>query len=203
MPDQFLPPLSQTATALAGEEAVLWEFRLFAQVLADEIGHLRSSTPVAAVHREPGFQQGTAWIAGQLRLLDDISRGVTDYLNADHTDAWGPPGKAGDAQAVVRVARQVAAYYRQTLEWAAGMRRAELHPLLVPVAQEASQFVRPLLGPLEELGPDMARQCDTILALPPGSPATLEVGVVFGGFDRTRYKEACDQAAKAFRKGRR
>jgi hypothetical protein len=203
MPDSFSPPLSPTASALVNEEPPLWEFRLFAQVLADEIGLLKGTLPTVAVHREPGFQQGASWIGGELQRLNDISAGVTGCLNADHLDAWGLPGQPGDAHAVVSFARQVSGFYRQTQEWQATMMRADLHPLLHPVAQEAARFGEPLLGPLGALSPDLLRQCDAILALPPGAPAALEVNVVFDGFDRSRYTEALQQASEGYRRGRR
>jgi hypothetical protein len=196
-------PLSPAAEALLRDEPPLWEFRLFAQVLTDEIGaQLNAPTPVTVQH-EPDFRRAASWIGDRLRMLDRISAGVTDLLNADHTDAWGPPGQAGDAQAVVGFARRVAAFYGQALHWSAELRQADLHPLLLPVAQEASRFVEPLLRPLDGLGPDLARQCGAILALPPGSSASIEVSVVFEGFDRSRYTAALKTADKAHRRAGR
>ena len=201
MPEQFSPPLSEAASALVAGEPLLWGFRLFAQVLMDEIGYL-TAAPAVAIHHEQGFQEGAAWLGAQLQVLNDISEAVTDCLNADHTDAWGLPGEAGDAGAIVRFARQVAASYRHALEWGSAVRQADLHPLLQPVAYEQSRFIEPLLGPLRDLGPSIMRQCDAIAALPPGASATIEVNVTFDGFDRSRYSEACKRANAAF-SGRR
>ena len=133
----------------------------------DEIGYV-SAAPTVASHHEQGFEESAAWLASRLQVLNDISQAVTDLLNADHTRAWGPPGEAGDAQAIITFARQVAAFYRQILEWASAVRQANLHPLLQPVAREESRFIEPLLGPLKDLGPSVMRQCDAIAALPPG-----------------------------------
>jgi hypothetical protein len=191
--------LSPAAAALVSEKPPLWEFRLFAQVLADETGALLTAPTDAGVHHEPDFERAASWISDQLRVLDRISAGLTDCLNADHTDAWGPPGQAGDADAAVRFAGQVAGFYGRALEWSAGMRQADLHPLLRPVAQEAARFVEPLLRPLDGLGPDLVRQCQAVLALPPGPPASIELRIVFDGFDRSRYTEALRQASKARR----
>jgi hypothetical protein len=201
MPDQFSPPLSEAASALVAGAPLLWEFRLFAQVLMDEIGYLKPA-PVVATHHEQGFQEGAAWLAAQLQRLNDISEAVTDCLNADHLDAWGLPGESGDAQAVVSLARKVAAFHRQTLEWGSAVRQADLHPLLQPVAREESRFIEPLIGPLRDLGPNIMRQCDAIATLPPGTSATIEVNVVFDGFDRSRHSEACKRANAAFSRRR-
>jgi hypothetical protein len=196
-------PLSPSAEALLRDEPPLWEFRLFAQVLTDEIGAQLNAPPAATVHHEPDFQQAAAWIGEQLHVLDRISAGITDLLNADHTDAWGPPGQAGDPQAVVGLARRVAAFYGQALRWAAELRQADLHPLLRPVAQEASRFAESLMRPLDGLGPDLSRRCGAILALPPGSSASIDVNVVFDGFDRSRYTAAIKAADKAHRRAGR
>ena len=202
MPDQFSPPLTAAASALVAGEPLLWEFRLFAQVLMDEIGYLKAASPTA-IHHEQGFQEGGAWLGAQLQVLNGISEAVTACLNAEHTDAWGLPGEAGDARAIVRFARQVAASYRQTLEWGSALRQADLHPLLRPVAYEQSRFSEPLLGPLRDLGPSIMGQCDAIAALPPGTSATIEVNVTFDGFDRSRHSEACNRANAAYSRRRR
>ena len=201
MPDQSSPPVSKAASALVAGEPLLRDFLLFAQVLMDEIGYL-TAAPAVATHHEQGFQEGGAWLGAQLQVLNDISEAVTDCLNADHTDAWGLPGEAGDAPAIVRLARQVAASYRQTLEWGSAMRQADLNTLLQPVAYEQSRFIEPLLGPLRALGPSILRQCDAIAALPPGTSATIDVNVTFDGFDRSRHSAACKRANAAF-SGRR
>ena len=201
MPDQFSPPLSEAASAFVAGEPLLWEFRLFAQVLIDEIGYLKAA-PLVATHHEQGFHEGAAWLGAQLQRLGAIVEATTDCLNADHVDAWGLPGESGDAQTIVRFARQVAAFYRQTLEWGSAMRQADLHPLLRPVAQEQSRFIEPVIGPLKDLGPSIVRQCDAIAALPPGTSATIAVNVTFDGPDRSRHSEACKRASAAF-SGRR
>ena len=202
MPDQFSPPLSQAASALVAGEPLLWEFRLFAQVLMDEIGYL-SAAPIAATHHEQGFQEGGSWLGAQLKRLVDIVEAATDCLNADHLDAWGLPGESGDARTIVGFARRVAALYRQTLEWGSAMRQADLHPLLRTVAQEQARFIEPVIGPLKDLGPSIMRQCDAIAALPPGTSATIAVNVTFDGPDRSRHSEACERASAAFSERRR
>ena len=201
MPDQFSPPLSEAASALVAGEPLLWEFRLFAQVLMDEIGYLKAA-PVVATHHEQGFREASAWLAAQLQRLSDMSEALADCLNADHLDAWGLPGEAGDAEAIVSFARQVAGFYRQTLEWGSAVRQANLHPLLHPVALEESRFIVPVIDPLKDLGPSVMRQCDAIAALPPGASATIEVNVVFDGFDRSWYSDACKAASAAFSRRR-
>lgn len=193
--------LSPTARSLADEKPLLWEFRLYAQVLIDETER-NNALPLAALAvRVPRFEDSTAWLGEHLDALQRIVKSVTDLINADHEDAWGAPGEPGDADAVVRFALQVAAFHRQVLEWAGVARRADLHPLLRPCAYEASLFADAVLHPIEGQGPSVLQQCDVILAAPPGPPATLDASIVFEEFDRTRFSAACEAAASAHSRG--
>jgi len=64
MPDRFSPPLSQAAFALLAGKPLLWAFRLFAQVLMDEIGHLRAAPVVVT----PAFRICSARQSTKRRL---------------------------------------------------------------------------------------------------------------------------------------
>jgi hypothetical protein len=199
--NEFASLLSVEAKALTSEQPLLWEFRLYAQVLIDEVARNKSLpfTP-AAVHI-PRFEDGAAWLGGHLDALQRIVSDATDLINADHEDAWGAPGQAGNVAAIVRFALQMAAFHRQTLEWSETARRAELHPLLKHCAYEMSFFANAVLRPIENQGPSILRQCDVIVAAPPGTPATLDASIVFVEFDRTRFSAACAAAASTHTRG--
>jgi hypothetical protein len=197
----FTSLLSPEARSLVNDQPLLWEFRLYAQVLIDETGR-NNALPVApAAVRVSRFEDGTGWLGKHLDALQVIVKNVTDLINSDHEDAWGAPGEAGDADAVILFALQVAAFHRQALEWAEAARQADLHPLLRPCAHEASFFADAVLRPIENQGPSILRQCDVIVAAPPGTPATLDASIVFDEFDRTRFSAACDVAASAHGRG--
>ena len=98
-------------------------------------------------------------------------------------------------------ALQMAAFHRQILEWSDAARQADLHPLLRPCAYEASLFANAALRPIEIQGPSILRQCDAILAAPPGGPVTLDASITFEDFDRTRFSAACAAAASAHGRG--
>lgn len=154
----------------------------------------------AAVH-VPGFEDSAAWIGTHLDALQLIVKNATDLINSDHEDAWGAPGEPGDVDSVLRFALQMAALHRHILEWSNAARQADLHPLLRPCAYEASLFAEAALRPIEAQGPSMLRQCDVILAAPPGEAATLDASITFEEFDRARYTAACEAAASAHRRG--
>ena len=198
--NDFASLLSPEAGSLADEQPLLWEFRLYAQVLIDETARNRSLPFSPATVRVPGFEDGAAWIGAHLDALQLVVKDATDLIDSDHEDAWGAPGQSGDVDAIVRFALQIAAFHRRALEWSEVARRADLHPLLRPCACEASLFVNSVVSPIEDQGPSILRQCDAILAAPPGEPATLDASITFEDFDRTRFSAACTAAASAHNK---
>ena len=201
--NEFASLLSAKASSLATEQPLLWEYRLYAQVLIDEIDRNRALpfAPASAAVHLPRFEDGTAWLGSHLDDLQRIVANATELINSDHEDAWGAPGRPGNVEAIVRFALQMAAFYRQALEWSDVARQADLHPLLRPCAYEASLFADAALRPIEDQGPSILRQCDAIAAAPPGAPATLDASIVFEEFDRTRFSAACAAAASAFGRG--
>ena len=197
--NEFASLLSPQANVLASEQPPLWEFRLYAQVLIDEIARSKSLpfAPASVAARVPRFDDGTAWLRSHLDVLQRIVASATELINSDHEDAWGAPGQPGNVEAIVRFAVQMAAFHRQALEWTHAARQADLHPLLRPCAYEASLFADSVLRPIEAQGPSILRQCDAILNAPPGTPATLDASITFEEFDRTRFSAACAAAASA------
>ena len=199
--NDFASLLSPEAGSLANEQPLLWEFRLYAQVLIDDTSRNRSLPFAPVTVRVPGFEEGAAWIGAHLDALQLVVKNATDLINSDHADAWGAPGQPGNVDAIVRFALQIAAFHRQTLEWSNAARQADLDPLLRPCAYEASLFADAVLRPIENQGPSILRQCDAILAAPPGERATLDASMTFEDFDRTRFSAACAAAASAHRRG--
>lgn len=198
---EFASLLTVEAMSLVDEQPPLWEFRLYAQVLIDEIARNRllPAVPVGTAASLAEFEDGIAWLSSQLGVLNRIVENASSLINSDHEDAWGAPGQDGDVDAIVRFALQMAAFHRQAIDWGNALRQASLHPLLQPCAHEASLFADAVVLPIEGQGPRILDQCDAILAAPPGTAATLDASVVFEDFDRTRFTAACEAAAQSRR----
>lgn len=198
---EFASLLTVEAMSLVDEQPPLWEFRLYARVLIDEIARNRMlpAVPVGTAPSPAEFEDGTAWLSSRLEVLDRVVENASSLINSDHEDAWGAPGQDGNADAIVRFALQMAAFHRQAMDWGNALRQVSLHPLLQPCAREASVFVDAVVLPIEGQGPRILDQCDGILAAPPGTPATLDASMVFEDFDRSRFTAACEAAAQSRR----
>ena len=190
--DDYRQTLSQEAASPASEQPPFWEFRLYAQVLIDEIALIQHvpAAPPAASRQAPRFMDTTAWMSAQLDGLNRIIEAATTYINSSHDDAFGAPGQAGNVEADVRFARRMAADYREAVEWRHVVQQADFDPEYRQCAHEMAFFRDTVLRPLEAHGPSILRQCDAALALPPGSPVSFDFGVEFGPIDNARFHAA-------------
>ena len=203
--DDSRQTLSPQAAASASEQPPFWEFRLYAQVLIDEIALIQHvlAAPTPATRQAPRFKDTTAWMSTQLDALDRLVESATNYFNSSHDDAFGAPGEAGSVEADIRFARQMAAYYRQALEWRHVVQQADLDPVYRQCADEMAVFADAVLRPLEAHGPSILRQCDAAVALPPGSPISFDFSVEFAPIDNARFHAATVAAGEALRHRRR
>jgi hypothetical protein len=179
--DPVLPSLHGKALRLVLEHPDAWEYKLFAQVLADEI---ETSAELRLEHRL-GLVLGTAdhvekeaspaWLGARIHELEKTASALTDLLNNHLQVALGPPGVPGDAASITFVARKIGAIYRQSLEWSLRIRRAEVHDCFRQVAKELSLFTDNMIERTEAFGPDLLRRIDEALSAPKGSgPRELE-----------------------------
>jgi len=197
--------LSPQAAALASEQPPFWEFRLYAQVLIDEIALIQHvlAALTAASRPAPRFKDTTAWMSTQLDALNRLVESATTYFNSSHDDAFGAPGEAGNVEADIRFARQMAAYYRQAVEWRQVVQQADLDPVYRQCADEMAVFADAVLRPIEAHGPSILRQCDAAQALPPGSPISFDFSLEFEAFDTSRFHAATVAAGAALGHRRR
>lgn len=203
--DDSRQSLSQKAAALASEQPPFWEFRLYAQVLIDEIALIQHvlAAPTPASRQAPRFKDTTAWMSAQLDALNRLVEAATTYFNSSHDDAFGAPGEAGNVEADIRFARRMAAYYRQAVEWRHVVQQADLDPVYRQCAYEMALFADAVLRPLEAHGPSILRQCDAALALPQGSPISFDFSVEFAPIDNARFHAATVAAGAALGHRRR
>ena len=89
--DDSRQTLSQKAAALASEQPPFWEFRLYAQVLIDEIALIQHvlAAPTPATRQAPRFKDTTAWMSAQLDALNRLVEEAPNYFNSSHDDAFG------------------------------------------------------------------------------------------------------------------
>jgi hypothetical protein len=175
-----------------------WEYRLFGQVLSDEV---EASEDLIREHRlglliGPGQHAPsgdmTWWIQAQLAELENLVEAGTLLLNESLPEAFRPPGTPGDVTEIVFVARQLGAIHRHAVEWSQRVRRAHVPERFRPLVNEMAWFSDSIIERLGSFGPDVLRQVEEGLAdLPePGEePKTIKITLTFELSNIEGYQE--------------
>jgi Domain of unknown function (DUF4062) len=171
--------LKGTAFRIALERPDGWEGRLFAQIVVDEVAaaadlrgqHLaRISVGRGEIVAE---SETSTWVSAATaegsRMVADFERVIKKLVN----DAFS----SGATQTIAFGARQVGFMYRETLAWAACLRRAHVDPDWRPVVFETSCMLDDVLQEMESFGPRLLSEIERALA--PGTPKKLTVPFTF------------------------
>jgi hypothetical protein len=190
--------LSPVARRLADEKPMLWEHRLFAQVLVDEVTLARPSRHIPSLVPRVNvpFESTDAWLGGRTRHIMALIQDLTRLINANHDDAFGPPGIPGNVENILVYARRMAAIYRQFIEWAHAVRDAEVDPRFKEVAYELSFLADSTLIAIEEFGREFLAKLAAACEHPKGRPINIDVHLELPVPDFTRF-EAARSAAYA------
>lgn len=163
----------------------------------DEIarsGPLLSSPPVHT--RSPVSSANTVnWLQQRLDACRRVFATLTSFVNSNHEDAFGPPGQAGNADAIIQFSRRISAYYREVIEWVHSVRNADVEPRWRKLTYEVSFLADPALRAIEGYGQRILGQVELALKQPPGSSAVLEATLVLEAPDTKRIDRAISEMA--------
>lgn len=192
-----LDTLSGAAFALALERPPAWEYRLFGQVLEDEIrNHADLKTRyqlglVLGPGERVSLHDIEAWTAPRFHELQRVVHALNHVINNSLPEALGPPGHAGNIEQIVSVARLIGEAYREALEWSLRVRRAATDDQFRPVVTAMGRFPDDLLRKVESLGAPLLARVEEALALPAtDKPARIEITLVITLSNLEEYQSA-------------
>lgn len=162
--------LKGEAFRLAIEKPTAWEYRLFAQVLHDQIESSKHITwdaeygicPDTTVNCDdlPAFcQQLSGKMNDLIRLADSLSKLVNDTLKT----AWGPPGVPGNEDQIVYVGKRIGDIYRAGIQWGIDFKRLEAPKTVNKLIQIASSYNRELIENIEAISKTLCTDLATSL----------------------------------------
>jgi hypothetical protein len=169
-----LSRLEGPALRLVIERPLAWEYRLFAEVLKQEVSRLK----ILKLDLDFGMSYGknlrfhdfevTGWIADKAadarRIAEVSSRTLNDALQ----HALGPSGTPGDAESIVHVARKMAEAYRKAVEWALEFQYVEVDDEFQEIVRIASGLTSNMIKEMEEYSERVHREIeDAVNNLPP------------------------------------
>jgi len=155
---ELLLSLSGKAFSLAVEQPSTWEYRLFAQVLSDEIDNCkelrcRFNDKLSLGKSENiSLMDIQSWTNPRFHEIRRVVKALEYSLNISLQEAVGSPGQSGDVEHIVSVARFVGETYREALEWSLCIRRAAGQEEIEPVIDALALFPEDIIEKIESLG---------------------------------------------------
>jgi hypothetical protein len=199
--DQLLTRmLSGESLRIAIYRPELWEYRLFAMCLMDEVSRVEAKRREHKTGIALGFssyvpvsEYGT-WVNNRLH---EIQRAI-DQLNVlferELRQALGPPGTAGNAREIAFVAKQVAAVYESTIDWAQSIRRHRVNKVVEGAVAEFAKLSDSLIEEVERFGPSILEQIDGAIARlkagNSGPPLDVTLSIRLSNHDRFSRENA-------------
>ena len=200
-----LRDLSGAALLLAVQKPLAWEFRLFGQVLTDEISgaaKLRKDLDYGIVFGS-GFRlwdthQVRNWAATKLREALSLALASDKLVNVALYRAVGEPGEPGDVEEIVYVGQRLGQVYRSYLEWSADLRRAyvdkrfdRLLDIVSRVSRDAIADIEKYSSTLQQRISDAINQYETT-----GEVSSLDIRLALTRPDMSDLQEEIERIAR-------
>jgi hypothetical protein len=175
--------LSADAQQLMLERPRYWEYSLFAQTLVDGIANLR--------FRRRDFDLGlsfrtgqhvpslelSSWASKQMAVAMLIPDNINRLFSGPVMKSFGPPGVAGDPEAIVHVAERTVAAYEKAMEWAEDIRAAIVHERARGYLEAIAQLVGRMLDEFEEFAKRCHATFEEIRKNPPSEGENRQVNL--------------------------
>lgn len=166
---ESLSHLQGEALRLVVARPVAWEYRLFSQVLSDEMARYKP----LKMDFKYGVNFGTGervegleiykWILKKIDEARRIIDAVEPLTNVALPEAFGPPGTAGDPEHIVYVAQKLVEVYRNAIEWTLDFRRVDADEDFHNLVRLSSKMLSNTIGEIEEFSKSMSEQLNEAL----------------------------------------
>ena len=185
---------------LALEKPKAWEYRLFGQVISDEVEAQRNlrreyDLGLAMGKGEHVADREThAWFLQKMAELSSIISALDPLLGVAN-DAFGPAGMPGDVTKIVFASRQIGIVYKNALEWGISLRRAHIEDRWKIARETLAQTALCTIRPISEYGPTLLGQLDDAMLNPdPSNPKVIDSVLKLENFDSDVLSEQLQAA---------
>lgn len=168
--------LSSAALDIVENRPIAWEYLLFAQVIIDEIEELGRKNLAGAVY-EPRYYSPLLsvfnlpdWANSRLDEFLKLIAELKALLNSskEKEKAFGPPGKPGNAYAIVTFSRRVASYYRNARGWSTMIRYySSADPRLADLLERMASLADTITSGIEQAANGFRQQTEDWLNITP------------------------------------
>lgn len=202
---ESLGKLTGMPLRLVIERGPLWEYRVFAHLLVEEIE--RAKEERWDLHYGIVFGQGEYlddpqkvmhWIGRKLaeqRRFIDVSEKV---VNTALQEAFGEPGVAGDPQKIVYATKRLASAYRAGIEWGIDARRVAVKKRFQELIDTLATFPDNLIKEIEDYAQHCFSTIEDIVANPPapGEKREIELTLKMSMSGAEEFRRACEKLSE-------
>lgn len=184
-----------------------WEYKLFAELLLQEVGtrrDLRERLRLGLIdgpYESVSMQSFFSWAEVRMAELNRICAALMTLGNEELKRALGPMGEPGDLGLLVFTARSVSKLYQEALEWGLRIRRVVCEEDLASIVRTMEEFPNDILAKIESFGPLLRREIDSLVEASirgePVGTASLALSLEIPGVDE--FTKATDRLRRKLR----
>ena len=184
-PDNVMT-LRGEAFRLAIEKPTAWEYRLFIQVLQDQIDsskHLKwdaeygicPETTVRCDDLQAFCKQLSGKMTDLMRLVDSLTKLVNETLKS----AWGLPGVPGNEDQIVYVGMRIGDIYRSSIQWGIDFKRIEAPKQVQKLIEIVSGYNRDVVDKIEAISNEFRAELDNCLLRIANGDTDITINLTF------------------------
>lgn len=194
--------LSPKALQLATEQPRLWEYRLFAQVIIDEVEniqnlfkrghHVQSATPERIVT----FAKLMEWMGKKSDEIRIVLNQLSTLVNSNHDDAFGLPGISGDIENIIKYSRKIVTSYYHALAWLQVVQNTQVASQYEEVQKELDALPKGIITSIEQFGFELLKQINNVINTPPSDKPRVITLTIEVQISIDRLNEAIEHLTK-------
>jgi hypothetical protein len=203
---EFLKQLRGPALRLVIDQPLLWEARLFSQVLLDEIEQLkplRRDLDYGIVLGRGEYIAGVqiiGWLSRKLSEVQRISSALTQLMNLALADAMKPDGVPAVPEEIVYVAKRLAQVYREVIEWTIELKRVHCDEDFKRAVRLTSEFGSVIVKDIEGFGSITLEKLEREVNAPRSSeePRVIQINLTISSPDLTELNHELDRLRELY-----
>jgi hypothetical protein len=195
--EALMRDLSGAALLLAVQKPFAWEYRLFSQVLSDEISRMASikkdlnyGLALGKSVRLGDPAKVIEWVQGKPGEFLLFLKSANVLINTALPKAVGAPGEPGDVEEIVYVGKRLAEFYRSILEWTAEFRHILVEDKFIRLLELVARMSHNAIEEIEAYAVNLSRQLDDAARQYDESkqPQPLEINLILTCPDMTELE---------------
>jgi hypothetical protein len=166
---KLIESLSPLAAELVLQKPLAWEYRLFFQVILDEIEKCSDIRREYQLGLALGSGESVAvsnlgdWAQSRISEIQRIANSLNILVDQPVKDAMGPPGQPGDEERIAFVARQIGLAYKEALQWVHRIRVTSAPEDLTCVLNEMARWADGIISSIEQWPKDSIDEIQNVL----------------------------------------